>query len=52
LLFGGAPGVSSQWAEPVVALTLLVALGVLLAGPLYMSWKMWRARHNHRLHYR
>ena len=52
LLFGGAPGVSSRWAEPVLALTLLTALGILLAGPLYMSWKMWRARHNRRLHYR
>lgn len=52
LLFGGVPGVASQWAAPVLALTLLAALGILLAGPLYMSWKMWRARHNHRLHYR
>jgi hypothetical protein len=52
LLFGGVPGVAFEWAAPVLAMTLLGALGVLLVGPLYMSWKMWRARHNHRLHYR
>jgi hypothetical protein len=52
LLFGGVPGVASQWATSVLALGLLAMLVVLLAGPLYMSWRMWRARHSHRLHYR